>query len=74
MRLEARARQVLSDTGRTQTWVAQKMNQIDPELEMSVSKLSATLTGRRTMTGEEFLAFCRATQTNPSDFLADVSA
>lgn len=74
MSIAAKAREILQNTGRSQTWVANEMNRIKPALRMNVKKLSATLQGHRSMSGEEFLAFCMATQTNPADFLANVAS
>lgn len=61
-------REVLSESGHTQAWVIGKMNSLDPKLEMNKTKFSAIVCGNRKMTGDELLAFCRATQTNPDVF------
>lgn len=37
---------------------------------MTNVKLSAIVTGRRIMSGDEMLAFCRAMKTSPDVFLA----
>ena len=64
-------RKVLSDSGHTQAWVISKMNAVDPNLEMNRTKFSAIVCGSRKMTGDELLAFCRATQTNPDVFCGE---
>lgn len=46
-------RRVIAEQSRTQTWVAKKMNEINPEVEMDAVKFSAIATGKRKMSGEE---------------------
>ncbi|MEY8495800.1 helix-turn-helix transcriptional regulator [Lachnospiraceae bacterium 29-91] len=62
-------RRLLAEQGRTQVWVIQKMNRCDPEINMDRSKFSAIITGRRKMSGDELLAFCKALEIAPDEFL-----
>lgn len=62
-------RAILDARGYTQAWVINRMNDIDPSLEMNRSKLSAVVCGSRKITGDELLAFCMATETSPDYFL-----
>lgn len=39
-----------------------------PERNMSKAKFGAIACGARRMTGDELIAFCRATETNPNYF------
>ena len=63
-------RNVIDDSGRTQVWVAAKINAINPSLNMDKSKLSASLNGKRKISGDEFIALCKALEINP-DTIAD---
>lgn len=69
MRTNETVQKLMEAEGRTQTWVAQEMNRIDPEIKMTNVKLSAIVTGKRTMSGDEMLAFCRAMKKSPDVFL-----
>ena len=69
MRTNETVQKLMEQEGRTQTWVAQEMNKMNPEIKMTNVKLSAIVTGRRTMSGDEMLAFCRAMRTSPDVFL-----
>ena len=60
----------IDDSGRTQVWVANKINAINPSLNMDKSKLSAALNGKRKISGDEFIALCKALEINP-DTIAD---
>ena len=62
------AKKILKEQGRTQRWVAERMNDINPTLEMDRSKFSAIITGNRKMTGDELLAFCMASEISPDVF------
>ena len=42
-------KRIVEEQGRTQTWVANKMNEINPELCMDSVKFSSMTTGRRKM-------------------------
>ena len=68
MTIPEKLREVLRNKGQTQTWVVSRMNAMDPDIHMSLQKLSATLNGRRTLSAEEFIAFCKATNTSPNAF------
>ncbi len=61
---------VIDDSGRTQTWVVAKINAINPSLSMDKSKLSASLNGKRKISGDEFIALCKALEISP-DTIAD---
>lgn len=63
-------RTIIEESGRTQTWVASKANTINPHINMTVGKLSASLNGNRKITGDEFIALCKALEINP-DSIAD---
>jgi len=69
MRTNETVQKLIEQEGRTQTWVAQEMNRIDPEIKMTNVKLSAIVTGKRIMSGDEMLAFCRAMRMSPDVFL-----
>ena len=56
------ARQIIDDSGRKQSWVADQMN-------ISRSALNLILNGKRSMTADELIAFCIATETDPRDFM-----
>ncbi|MBR2122104.1 MAG: helix-turn-helix domain-containing protein [Lachnospiraceae bacterium] len=62
-------REILSQEGRTQIWVVDKMNEIMPELGMDRSRFSGIVTGHRNMTADELLAFCKALEISPDVFL-----
>ncbi|MEZ3486042.1 MAG: helix-turn-helix transcriptional regulator [Lachnospiraceae bacterium] len=62
-------KRLLDEQGRTQVWVTQKMNLYDPEINMDTSKFSAIITGRRKLSGDELLAFCKALEVTPDEFL-----
>ncbi len=61
-------RKTIKKQGRTQKWVTEKMNSINPSLDMDRSKFSAIITGNRKMTGDELLAFCMALEISPDVF------
>ncbi len=62
------AKRVLKKEGRTQSWVINRMNVVCPGIAMDRSKLSAILVGKRKMSGDELIAFCRALEINPNEF------
>ena len=62
------AKKILKEQGRAQRWVVERMNDINPTLEMNRSKFSAIITGNRKMTGDELLAFCMALEISPDVF------
>ena len=61
-------RKTIKKQGRTQKWVTEKMNSINPSLDMDRSNFSAIITGNRKMTGDELLAFCMALEISPDVF------
>ena len=63
------AKRLVEREGRTQKWIVERMNAINPELDMDQSKLSATIRGTRKMSGDEMIAFCRALEVSPDEFL-----
>lgn len=68
MNVEPAVREIIEGRGLRQVWVVDQMNRIAPELSMSKAKLSAIVCGSRKMTGDELIAFCLATGTNPDYF------
>ena len=62
-------KRVLDEQGRTQAWVVRKMNLQTPEIDMDKTKFSAIITGRRKMSGDELLVFCKALEITPDEFL-----
>lgn len=66
-------KRILSEQGRTQKWAVEKMNSMNPELEMDKNKLSAITTGKRTMSGDELLTFCRAMEVSPDEFIKEAA-
>ncbi len=62
-------RRILISQGRTQTWVAERMNEVNPNIKMDLTKFNSIITGRRKMSGDELLAFCMATEITPDEFL-----
>lgn len=69
MRISEAVNRIIEQEGRSQKWIAEEMNRADPDIKMTNVKLSAIVTGRRTMSGDEMLAFCRAMQISPDVFL-----
>ncbi len=61
-------KRILKEQGRTQKWAAEKMNQINPNLDMDKNKISGIVAGSRKMTGDELLAFCMALEVSPDIF------
>lgn len=62
-------KRILEEQGRTQTWVVQKMNSQLPDIDMDKTKFSAIITGKRKMSGDELLVFCKALEITPNEFL-----
>ena len=60
---------ILEEQGRTQTWVINRMNCLKPDIAMDRSKFSAIATGKRKMSGDELLIFCKALEVSPDRFL-----
>lgn len=61
-------KRIICKQGRTQAWVIRKMNALDPELNMDRSKFSSITTGRRKMSGDELIAFCKAVEVSLDEF------
>ena len=61
-------KRIIQEQGRTQKWVIEKMNSINPSLEMDKNKFSAIVNGNRKMSGDELLAFCMALEISPDVF------
>lgn len=64
-------KRVLDSRGCTQTWVFNRMNAINPSLNMNKAKFSSIVCGNRKMSGDELLAFCKAIEINPDDLFSD---
>lgn len=62
-------RRILYEQGRTQIEVVKRMNELNPQISMNVSKFSWIITGRRKMSGDELLTFCMAVEISPEEFL-----
>ena len=60
---------ILYEQGRTQIGVVKRMNELNPQISMNVSKFSWIITGRRKMSGDELLTFCMAVEISPEEFL-----
>lgn len=58
-------KKVITDSGRTQVWLVSKVNAIDPQINMSKAKLSASLIGKRKISADEFIALCKALEISP---------
>lgn len=69
MNISNTIKKILKDQGRSQAWTISRMNEADPVIKMDRSKFSAIVCGSRKMTGDELIAFCKATGTNPDKFL-----
>lgn len=68
MNTSAKVRSLIEKNGVRQNWVVDQMNRIAPGLNMTKAKFSAIVCGGRKMTGDELIAFCMATNTNPDYF------
>lgn len=68
MRTSDGVRSLVKNKGLRQVWVVEQMNRVAPDLNMSKAKFSAIVCGDRKMTGDELIAFCVATGTNPDYF------
>ncbi len=62
-------KRILDEQGRTQAWVIEKMNLINPGLHMEKSKFSAIAVGKRKMSSDELLTFCMALEVSPDEFV-----
>ncbi len=70
MRTSDTIARIIREQGRTQTWIAERINAVHPGLNMSGNKLSSIIGGKRTMSGDELIAFCVALEVNPDVFLS----
>lgn len=68
MRTSDGVKKLIKDKGLRQSWIVEQMNRVDPTLSLNSKKFSAIVCGRRKMTGDELIAFCMATDTNPNYF------
>lgn len=55
----------IKNSGRTQVWLVSRVNAIDPQINMSKAKLSASLIGKRKISADEFIALCKALEISP---------
>lgn len=62
-------KRILNEQGRTQTWVAKRMNELNPNIGMDLVKFNSIVMGKRKMSGDELLAFCMAVEVTPDEFL-----
>lgn len=69
MDLNKKIQEILNDNGVTQNWVVNKMNSINPKINMDKNKMSSIVNNSRKVTGEELLAFCMALKINPDVFV-----
>lgn len=59
----------ITEEGRTQAWVVEKMNAINPELNMNRVKFNRIVTaGDRKLSGNELVALCRILNLSLQDF------
>lgn len=63
------AKRIITEQGRKQTWVLNKMNEFNPSLNLDSAKFSAMMNGQRKMTGDELIAFCNVLEVTPDEFL-----
>ena len=69
MKINEKMRQIIKDEGRTQRWTIQEMNKNNPKLNLNDAKFSAAMLGKRQVTGEELIAFCKAIGRSPEEFM-----
>lgn len=62
---------ILTEQGRKQSWVVQKMNEANPNLNLDDTKFSGIITDRRKMSGDELIAFCIALDISPDEFMKE---
>lgn len=68
MNINEEMKRIIKEEGRTQKWVLQEMNKMDPSINLNDAKFSAIMTGRRNVSAEEFLAFCQVVRRSPEIF------
>ena len=67
--VEGVIKQTIADQGRTQAWVVDTMNAINPELNMNRVKFNRIVTaGERKLSGNELIALCRILDLSLEDF------
>ena len=64
---------LLSETGATKTWLANKMNEVSPGINMTSDKLGSVARGKRKMSGDELIALFMAARVNPDRFIPSLS-
>ena len=62
----------IKGSGRTFTWVAQKISELGGPSTFTKKKLSAALNGNRCLFANELLYICRAIGMNPNVLLEEV--
>lgn len=65
MKIEDRLKNIINESGRSQLWIVEKMNTLQPNLSMNKDKLSSIVRGKRKMTADELLIFCMALGISP---------
>ena len=68
MNLNRKIQNILNENGVTQNWVVNKMNEINPKINMDKTKMSAIVNGVRKVSGDELLVFCMAMKISPDIF------
>lgn len=63
-------KKLIEQNNRTAAWVVTKINEIDPDIKMTKSKLSRILSGNRQISVEELIAFCWSLDVSLDDFAA----
>lgn len=69
MTIGATVKNIIKEKGLSQKWVAERMNRMMPGIAMNSTKLSAVVHGNRKLTGDEFIAFCKAVDVSPDVFI-----
>lgn len=69
MRINEKMKKIISEEGRTQKWVLQEMNRIEPTIKLTDATFSAAINGNRKVTADELVAFCRVMGKNPEVFM-----
>ncbi|WP_312059338.1 hypothetical protein [Anaerotignum sp.] len=59
----------VKNKGVTQTWVVNEVNALDNSINLTNNKLSAILSGKRRIAGEEFIALCRVLGLETNNFV-----
>lgn len=61
-------KKIICEQGRKQSWVIERMNEVNPNLNLNPSKFSAIMSGIRSVSADELLAFCQVTGVSPDVF------